>query len=42
MNKGTEDLKQVLKILDGMSVEGYEELCDEVCAKYGDTETLCV
>lgn len=42
MNKGTEDLKQVLKILDGMSVEGYEELYDEVCAKYGDTEPLCV
>ena len=42
MNKGTEELQQVLKVLDNMSVEEYEQLYDEVCEQYGDTEPLCV
>ena len=39
MNKGTEDLKQVLKSLDDMSVERYEQLYDEVCEQCDGIES---
>lgn len=38
MNKGTEGLNKVVKILETMTVEDYERLYDDVCELYGDSE----